>query len=515
MDWTEGYVHGLDYTHGYFRELSPGLLDLACVLRGVSTLLEYRPLTYLELAFGQGVSASIHAAACEGDFWGIDFNPAHAINARELAAASGSGAQFSDESLEEFAARDDLPEFDAIALHGTWSWISDRNRAIVVDIVRRKLAAGGVFYVSYNCTAGWAQEMPIRHLMAMHAEIASPPGTDLGTRIRSSIRFARSLMDSGGGYFRANPSIKAWLDHLSAMPSNYLAHEYFNRDWAPMASSDVARALAEAKLTYVASANLTDQFEGFGLPQAAADLMTGIADTALRETVSDLMANQRFRRDIFVKGPRTMAPTVRTERLRSIPFSLLQAPKDVPMKTTTNGREVTLHPDVYGPLLEAMAADRFAPKTLAQIEAHPACGKIAPDRLSTGVALLVGMGSAHTAQGTAAADSVAARCKTLNELLIERAVTSDSVSALASPVLGAGVTVGRPEMLYLRAIAMGRKSPDEWGDHAWQCLKANSQKLMVKGRALETDAENIEHLRSTARVFAGSRLPALSALRLA
>jgi len=34
-------------------------------------------------------------------------------------------------ALAEFVARDDLPEFDVIALHGIWSWISAENRAVM------------------------------------------------------------------------------------------------------------------------------------------------------------------------------------------------------------------------------------------------------------------------------------------------------------------------------------------------------------------------------------------------
>jgi hypothetical protein len=34
MDWTQGYVNQIDYTHGYYRELSPALIDFACLSAG-------------------------------------------------------------------------------------------------------------------------------------------------------------------------------------------------------------------------------------------------------------------------------------------------------------------------------------------------------------------------------------------------------------------------------------------------------------------------------------------------
>ncbi len=36
-DWTAGYVAEIDYTHGYYRELSPPILSLAVLNRAVAT----------------------------------------------------------------------------------------------------------------------------------------------------------------------------------------------------------------------------------------------------------------------------------------------------------------------------------------------------------------------------------------------------------------------------------------------------------------------------------------------
>ena len=63
--WTAGYVSELDYTHGYYREMSPLNLELAMLSR-LQAHSVGRPLRYLELGFGQGLSLNIHAAANEG-----------------------------------------------------------------------------------------------------------------------------------------------------------------------------------------------------------------------------------------------------------------------------------------------------------------------------------------------------------------------------------------------------------------------------------------------------------------
>ena len=240
MDWTHGYVQSIDYMHHYCRELSTALLDFSCLSRGISVKLADRPLKYLELGFGQGLSLNVHAAATQGEFWGTDFIPAHVLNARELAAASHSGARLYEDSFEDFARRDDLPEFDVIGMHGTWSWISAANRAVVLDIVRKKLAPGGLFYLSYNALPGCASELPLRNLLKLHVDQVSPPLLGVPEKIDSALTFMRSLAAAGSRHFQEQGESKALLERVSGQNRNYLAHEYLSRDWQPMGFAEVA-----------------------------------------------------------------------------------------------------------------------------------------------------------------------------------------------------------------------------------------------------------------------------------
>ncbi len=213
MDWTSGYVAEIDYTHGYYRELAPGLIDIALLMSGHEPP-DRSSTRYLELGYGQGLSANIHAAAAPGEFWGADFNPAHAVNARSLAASSGAEAKFFDNSFAEMAARDDLPEFDYIVLHGVWSWVSDDNRRAIVDIIRKRLKVGGVVYLSYNTLPGWAVGMPLRHMMTLHAETVGSDAQGVVGRIDGSITFGQKLAEVGARYFAANSTAKGRLDAI-------------------------------------------------------------------------------------------------------------------------------------------------------------------------------------------------------------------------------------------------------------------------------------------------------------
>src|SRR6185369_3766074 len=201
-DWTAGYVADIGYVFGYYHELNPMRVKLAFLSAGLAPP---EMGSACELGFGQGVSVNLHAAASVTQWSGTDFNPSQTAFAQELAAASGSGARLYDEAFADFANRADLPDFDYIGLHGIWSWISDENRAVIVDFIRRKLKVGGVLYISYNTLPGWAAFAPMRHLMVAHAETIGAAGVGTVQRVNGALDFAKRLLDTKPLYARSSP----------------------------------------------------------------------------------------------------------------------------------------------------------------------------------------------------------------------------------------------------------------------------------------------------------------------
>ncbi|NVN88817.1 MAG: methyltransferase regulatory domain-containing protein [Rhodopseudomonas sp.] len=513
-EWTSGYVSEVDYTHGYYRELSPPLLSLALLNRGVNAG-PSRPLRYLELGFGQGLSLNIHAAACPGEFWGTDFNPGQAANAKEMAEASGSGARIFDLSFEELAARDDLPEFDVIALHGIWSWISDQNRKVIVDLARRKLAVGGVLYISYNCTPGWSPAMPLRHLMTLQAELAGSDALGMTGKIDAALNFTQKVIDSGALYFRANPAVAERLKKIKDQNRQYLAHEYFNRDWLPMPFSQVAEYLGGAKLTFAASASLLDQVDEVCLTAEGRQLLGEIGHPLLRESVRDYFVSQQFRKDIFFKGPRPLSVLERFDRVRNLGFILVTPAAAVPMKLAGPIGEVTLQEPVYKPLLEIMAENGYAPKTVKQILAHPLWNQQPLPMLVQSLVVLTGAGHLYPVQEPELVKAAQPRCRKLNSYLCKRARDSNEIAFLASPVTGGGIPVARFAQLFLLARHSGKKQLGDWVTFAWELLSSQGQRLLKDGKAIESAEENIAELTAQAKVFSDTHLPILKALGIA
>ena len=510
MEWSDGYYTDLEYTHGYYKDLNPGMLRLACLVAGI----EPPPATglrYLELGYGQGLSLNIHAAATDGEYWGTDFNPTQATQAAALAQASGADLRLFDQSFEEFAARDDLPQFDVIALHGIWSWVSDRNRAFIAEIIRKNLRIGGIAFISYNCLPGWAASMPVRHLMTLHTEFA---GADIGGaegKIEAALGFAQKVSDAGARYFQANPFLADYIKTIKDQNRNYLAHEYFNRDWRIMNFSEVAKALEPSKLSYVGSSNPLDSMDDFNMAPAGEKLLAEIGHPVLRESVRDYLVNQRFRRDIFAKGPRRLTALERRDAWLAEKFALVAPATSVSLTVKGPFGELTLHEDLYGPVIEKLAENSYAPKTLAEIRSHPRLADLDLGRTLGPVLVLAGFGSVQSAREPGEDDR--RRCKALNHHLCRRALTNGEVTALASPILGGGVTVPQDVQMLVLAMQAGHRTPNAQAAYLAGIYQEFGS-LTRNGQPLQLGADAIDEFRRMAKLYPKESLAQLSLLEV-
>ena len=354
MDWTDGYVSEIDYVHAYHEDLSPSKIKLALLNKGYALPNNGR-VKYLELGYGQGISLNVHAASCEGEFWGADFHPEHATNAIAISEACDNNAVILNDSFEELVGRSDIPDFDFICLNGVWSWISDNNRSILLKIIQERLKPGGVLYNSYNTTPGWSPMIPLRHLLMTYAEFSGTKEEGIKQRINNSIEFAQSLAGIDNHFFKVNPSVKDRLQKMASMNKNYLAHEYFNKDWEPMPFARVASYFENAKLKFATSANLLDSIDSINFTKEALEFLRKYKNPTLQETLRDYFINQQFRRDIFVKGGIRLSPRRLEEELEQILFILTC---DVgSMKYEINGAlgKGELKKEIYLPILELLA----------------------------------------------------------------------------------------------------------------------------------------------------------------
>lgn len=508
-DWTAGYVADIGYTYGYYTELNPLRVKLAFLNAG---LVFPEVGTACELGFGQGLSANIHAAASVVQWHGTDFNPSQAGFAQELAAVSGAGAKLHDDAFADFADRPDLPDFDYIGVHGIWSWISDENRAVMVDFIKRKLKVGGVLYISYNTLPGWATFAPMRHLMTEHAEVLGAEGRGIVSRIDGAIDFADKLLATNPTFARANPQVAERVKKLKEQNRHYLAHEYFNRDWHPMHFATMAEWLAPAKLQYACSAHYLDHIEAINLTAEQQAFLNEIPDPMFKQSVRDFMVNQQFRRDYWVKGSRNLNKLEQMETLRQQKVMLITPRAEVSLKVTGSLGEASMQEAVYAPILDLLADHK--PRTFAQIEQGVKEKGINATQIAQAFLLLAGSGSIALVQDDKAIAKAKAQTDKLNVHLIAKARANNDINYLASPVTGGGVQVGRFHQLFLLAQQQGKKSAGELAQFVWQIVASQGQRLMKEGKAIDSPEENLAELTTQATEFMEKRLPILKALQI-
>ena len=511
MQWTDGYYTGTEYTSGYYPHLAPGHLRFVCQAAGVRCRIPDRPV-YLELGFGRGVSVNIHAAANAGVFWGVDFNPAHVAHAERLAQASGAEVVLSEEGFSDFCVRADLPMFDVIALHGVWSWISEANRRAILDLIRLRLRPGGVAYVSYNAQPGWSALAPVRHLLELGRDRsggAASGGDDPGG-VERALDFLQEVAGARPKYFA---EVKPAANLASGLPTKsrtYLAHEYLNADWHIPYFAEVAAQMAEAKLSFVASARVLDRVNDLNLTPEGVALLDRCKPLELRESVRDFMVNQRFRPDVWVKGLVRMT-IPEQERFWAEQAFVLSAVRDEIVLTVSGALgEAVLPAEVYGPIVDALAAEDYRPKTLPEVAAAAGLTRLRTLDAVSALTVLVGMEVLRPAQVPTA--EAVARSRAYNAHVLERAVTGPALKHLAAPATGCGLACPRPAQLFLRAWLAGDREPSALAESTWAVFQATGDRAVKNDQEMVTPQENLTVLAEMAERFIRVVLPLYRAL---
>lgn len=508
--WNEGYFTDVGYTYGYYREVSPVYQRFCLLIRGIDTSeSENDDVAHCELGFGQGVSVNIHAASNPGTYYATDFNPEHAAHAQAMASAAGSKAVLLDDSFEQMLERNDLPMFNSISLHGIWTWVSRENHKIITEFARKYLKPGGILYNSYNCFPGWAPAYPLRQLFALYDRFTPNPGGVAG-RVDGALKFTESLLQANPAYAKAVPGLDGRLKGIMAHDRHYLAHEYFNREWNCMYFTDVVDELSAAKLEYAGSAAPMDLVDEVNLSPEASAFLKKIDKPLLREQVRDYFINQQFRRDLYMRGIPRLNPGEQREKLLSTRFALLRLQETVPMTVMGALGEGKLHEDVYKPVLAALAAKEYTPKTLRELLKE--CPKLNYQQVLQALIVLTQATHVAPCQSETVSKKVRKTCEALNMHLYERAKYGNQIVNVASPVLGGGIIVDRIGQLFL--LARHNKHPDPVL-YAWEVLSFGGEVLIKDGAALVGAEANIAELKLRYEKFVKEQLAILKAVGVA
>ncbi len=458
--WDHGYVTDVAYLPGYYRAQSPLHLNLACLLGGVAgvEIEPGAPLSYLELGCGQGFGALV-LAACN-PAWrvtGIDFNPAHIAAAHSLARVAGIGnAGFVEAdlaTLAETALAAEIAEADVVSLHGLWSWVSERTRAGIVALLAAKLRPGGVVHLSYNSLPAWQGAIGMQRLLR---EVGIRQATRSDRQVEAGLKIVRELHDAKAAQLAGNAFIDGLLQHVDRSPLSYRAHEYMNAAWQPCFHADVVAALRPAKLEWVASASLLENFRPLMLDDQAREIAGRFDDPIIAELIKDMYLRRGLRQDVFVRGARRLSEAERNARLGEVVLGLgcmetnFIWEVDVPAGRASIGREF------FGPIVAALAE---GPRRVRDLLALP--GLPRHDNPGELVGMLVGSEQALPLLAPpCGTDGAAAR---LNGAAAARFVRPDNLNsamALATSGSGAPVPCSMLELAVASRLSAGMSAPD-------------------------------------------------------
>jgi SAM-dependent methyltransferase len=509
--WDDGYVTDVAYTRNVYREMTPTWLATTALLLGQRPPDLSRPFRYADLGCGHGLTATIVAATCpQAEVWAFDFNPVHVESGRLLAAAAGlTNLHFQEASFADLAALGPagLPEFDFIVSHGVASWISPENRAALLQIVGQRLRAGGLAYLSYNVTTGWAAIMPARTLMRTLMRSGQQRADQAAVGI---FDYLDSLREAGAAFFAANPMVEKRLSETRKQDSRYLAHEFLNEDWHPLMFAEMAEAMRAVKCTYVGSATLAENLDAVSVPPTMMSLVTGAANPILRETLRDFGLAQTFRRDVYRRGS---LPLMGPEHLRLFDAIELvwtgRVPEEAIQLATPLGQMTGL-PEIYGPLMTMFMTDT---QTIGNLRRSDSFATRPVAELSQAVMLLIASGYVHP--GLPAAVRMNARTGTvrLNAAICAMIADGGEIARLAAATIGSEVVVDALEAAVVREKLSGRSMEiDELTDRVLAALAHAGRTVQRDGKTVQDATEARGLVRESVVGMVERRLPGLTRL---
>lgn len=502
--WTNGYQTEVNYTYGYYRDLSPNFQKFCLLLNGIDSPDIQTNQTHCELGFGQGVSINIHAASTDANFYGTDFNPAHAAHANQLAQHSQTKPYFFDDSFEELLNRNDLPMFDSISLHGIWSWISYENQHIILKFIRKYLKPNGIVYISYNCVTGWAANMPIRELFHSHFKFNSKSTNPL-QKVNEALNFSEELLKQNPIFAQRNPNALQKVIDLKQQNPNYLIHEYLNQDWQCFSFQQVVRILDEIKLSYAGSTDLGTHLDNINFSEEHQQFLNAIEHPIFKEQCRDYFANTQFRRDLFIRGKNNLTPLQVQAKLRKTAFVLLTAKEQLPSSITGLLGTFNLIEEIYQPIGNRFAEVNYQPLTIADLEAS--FPELHYAKILNALVILCHLGLAQPCQNSEPSQKMFEHCHNLNHYILKQASFHQNYGVLISPITGIGIPTEHFHQLFYRAhFIEGLTTATDFAYYVQDVIQQLGWLVLDKdGQTVSDQVKSIEIIQSKAQIFLESK----------
>lgn len=505
MNWSHGYNVSAGYTYGFYRELAPDWLNFGALLHGNHVPDVQAPFRYLELGCGQGFGLCVLAASYpHASFLGVDFNPEHIAHARELARAAGlTNVRFEEADFSVLAKQwpQDYGLFEYVVLHGIYSWVPVPVRQALVRNLDQATQPGGLVYVSYNTLPGWTSAIPLQHLLRrLQQSQSARAGTQI---IQQGRELMEALVGANAAVGQAMPPLRARLDALKTQNPTYLVQEYLHENWHPLWFSQVSEELAGAKLSYVGSATLPENYLPSLLSPELAQIVRNGEGRTMQQELIDLAINQSFRRDLYCRGPRSTRSSM--NKLSQFTLHANRMPPAGALQIPASFNTLTISPDVVAAVFEAL---QKAPQRISELATLPAfAGKSLHEPIQVATLLLH---AGYVSLGGAQQDALAVA--KFNAIVSQRVVDEFApYGCLAARNTPTAVVAVDTDMALYRLVTETtdlQTDPYKLGARLLDTVLASGRTLLRDGKAIEIPDERFDQATQIAKDFLDSTLPA-------
>jgi SAM-dependent methyltransferase len=504
---AEGYITDVSYIPGFYPNMAPVAMRYVATLNRVKPPAVSQGFRYLELGCGLGRALTTLAAANpRGEFVGIDVNPDHtAAVEKDVAAGQLSNARVLKADFRQLP--DDLGQFEFIALHGVFSWVSQEVRDHILALAKERLAPGGLLLVSYNALPGWAHLQPIRGILRHYAALRQ--GDSL-QRMRDALAYLVYIRDKQAKYFIDNPRAAAYVDGLLKQDVRYLAHEYLNEHWTSFYFSDVAGMFGSAGLAFVGSLPVFTNFWDLCVRPEFQELFRTTSNRLVTEAHKDFCANTAFRWDVYAKAPQVMPELV--DRLREaddLCFHVSRPGITLPYQVNLGVVTSTVQGPVYQALLQALSSGGMR---LSELAAVKELAGTPPADLARAVDAGVAMGLFDVSSGPVSSleDGLSGRV-TVPSAFNRSILASDALGgrpvALASITTGTGHSLGDFDAAILHELV--EAGADGLTARVDGRLASSGRSLQKDGKAVADAAERLQLVEQACEAFMKTSLPQL------
>ena len=384
-----------------------------------------------------------------------------------------------------------------MTLHGIWTWIAREHQLEIVTILSRFVRPGGVVAVTYNAQPGWSRQMPLQRLLLDYAATREGRSDAL---VNEGLDFAQALHDAGS--LGLDADFMKVIQAKRERSSTYLAHEYLNGSWKPVYHVDLVADLSRAKLGYVGSATLLENFPPLFLSEEQRRLVAAVPPS-MRETVKDHFNPRIFRRDVFVRGPRTITPLTKARLLDQTRVTLAAPEPQLQPKLTLPSGEVEFKSPFYAFMAEALVR---GDATLADLRALPD----APPAPSSEELLAVGIETKNAVPVNAdLGEERRAFVRDANLAFVRNAIDMGRPSmTLAAAAIQSGVQIPLLSMLVFEALATGTPAePEPVARRCADLLLSRGEHLRREGEIINDPEEILDLMRQKTGAILADELP--------